>query len=199
VDTLNITAPAVLNAGGDIAANNISISAKTFDNRPERFGAQVHGKSCLLFFCRRTIENSVRHDGCNIYATDTLAITASTYALNLGGTLSGTNGITLTAPDISLRGNMVYDSFSRPTGLHGLFRGKSDYLFFTFLPGPVLSADGVVTFESENIARIEATTMTQKEGATAGTAHVFDDIDVRLRAANERHIGLFRSLLSGSK
>lgn len=199
VTTLDITAPRIVNHGGDIAANKITLSAATFENRPERFGQQTLSKSCFFFFCRRNVHSSVTHDGGNVIATDTLAITASTHALNFGGTLSGTNGITLTAPAIGLRGNMLYDSFSRPTGLRGLFRGKSDYLFLTYQPGSVLSEAGKVTFASANPTHIEATTFSQKDAPTAGSALVFDNVDDRLRALNRREIGFFRLILSNQK
>lgn len=196
---LSITAPTVLNFGGDIAGKTVKITADVFENRPERFGFQSFKRSCFLFFCRSSGSSSISHDGGSIQATETLTITAANYALNTGGRLVGETGVTLTSPDIKLTGNLHHEFFTRKGGLSALFRASQVQRMASFQPGTVAAPSGRLTFSSAKPAISEATTLTGRDPHHAPGGLTILSFDDTLAAQNRRKIGFFRFLLSGRK
>ena len=196
-ENLTLKAASFLNFGGDVSAKAISIDVDSFHNRPERFGTQNFTRRCILFFCRSTGTVSVTHDGGSIVASEALSISARTKLLNEGGNLTGKTGLTLTSPNVELKGMLQFQTFNRPVGLSGLFGGSATFGFVSFEPGTVSSETGALSFVSKAPVVVEKTTMTSPKDVVAANGLTKPDLDAWLAARNARKLGFFRFFLSG--
>lgn len=182
------------NLGGEIAGAAVSITAADILNRPERFGRQSYTRRCILFFCRRSGQENIRHDGGTVAASEILTLGATGAITNIGGTLTGAKGMMLKAPDVRLQELTFYQSFIRPTGLVGWFQGRTAVRFVTFQPGTVGVGEGRLGFETETPVFTRATTFNTPAAPAAPKGLTRAEIDAFLILRNKRRIGLFQAI-----
>ncbi|MEM9853790.1 MAG: filamentous hemagglutinin N-terminal domain-containing protein [Pseudomonadota bacterium] len=195
VEALTLKSPTVLNYGGDIAAKTILIETTRFENRPERFGSQSLMRRCILFFCRFTGETSVFHDGGSVAASETLKIVAGESLRNIGGTLTGGTGLTFDSPSIEFEDMLVYETYSRPSGFRGLFRGRGTFQILSFSAGTVASENGALELLADTEVPVAKTTLSFGQNVAMPSALKQRDLDEWLRVRNQNRIGVFRYLL----
>ncbi len=182
----------VANIGGDISGQTVSIESAEILNSPERFGAQSFKTRCILFFCKTTGSANVSHDGGTITASEVLSLQAIDNLKNVGGTLTGNDGLVLEAPEIELLNLQFWDSFERPSGLAGFFKGSSSVQILTFQEGVVSSTEGDITLTSDNSVIQRATSLSANGNVNARNGITQEDIDDFVRLNNKREIGFFR-------
>ncbi len=196
VDTLKITAKTVINVGGELASDDINITAQNIVNKPALLGRVTLQRRCKFFiFCRSWGNSTITRDGGAITATNELSILASTAFVNLGGTLSGSKGIAIKAPKITLSSQLIPNVYTRPAGFMGGLVGSWGRFFYTYDGGALVVAQGDLTLESESEVVFDGTTVVVSGKVNANHGTRSNDAPAGLSELNRKFNGLFRGVL----
>ncbi|HRK18434.1 MAG TPA: filamentous hemagglutinin N-terminal domain-containing protein [Hyphomicrobiaceae bacterium] len=194
-NAVRIDARRIDNIGGEIAGTTVALSADRVRNEAVRLGRLETERSCVLFFCTWAARGSITRDGGVISADDSLVITAANSFGSVGGTLTAKNRIEVSAPAIRFGALWLPRYYERPAGLSSLFQGEWGRTFYGYDGGAIAVGEGTVAFLSDAPVIIEGTSIVAASPPVAANGVVQTDVPAGLAAANQRHIGLLRTIL----
>ena len=149
IGDVSITAKNILNKGADISGASLNLNAnEDFLNEAKRVGRVSFHQVCRLF-CRVSGDADLRFVGGTITASKSLTVAAAGKLNNLSGTISGTSGVTISAPMTKFEPLFSPQKIEQPVGLLGGFRGQRGALSGGYSYGTLQSAAGDISIDGD--------------------------------------------------
>jgi hypothetical protein len=139
----------IQSTGADITGANVTLQVEGRVTSDARQVGRVNFRQSCKWFCRTSGTSSLRYVGGTITASEALSITAGDKVSSLAGTLSGANGIKITAPVTEFTPAFSPQLIEHPAGITGWFHGRRGYLSGTYSFGSLQSSGGNITIEGD--------------------------------------------------
>ncbi|MEL7453776.1 MAG: hypothetical protein AAGJ50_10450, partial [Pseudomonadota bacterium] len=154
----------IRNFGGELNANdgNVRLSGTDVLLQSRAFGDVSYQRSCFVF-CRASGSSNVETVGGTLSASGRVVVEGTDSFLNLGGFITGLEGIDISAPDIAFQALLLPDFITRPTGLHNFFTGSTEILLFRDVQGGVFGGDGEIVLTSATPVRLIGVTLDESQ------------------------------------
>lgn len=193
----------VINAGGSIIANgdktpdgkllanggSIAITAQEqVVNQAMFTGSASFRRSCFIV-CHQSASSTIRSVGGAIEASNDIAITAGTQAVNIGGNVYSQNGnLTVTAPIVTAQGVRGYTAYNRNTGLKAWFGNNWAAIYAADDGGLFAAASGEVRLVGQGVVQGGAFSGAKGVSATNGIVTIAPPYRQPMGIGN--HVGL---------
>lgn len=191
---VTINADQVINAGGEIDANDgdINIDARRVETRAILTGSATFEQLCSVFGCDRTGDSTVRLNGGSLNSSGSIIINAEEQLLNIGGQLLAFDSIDIVAPDVSAQSLETFSVVQRPQGLRGWFSFNEAMLLRMDQGGSFIANMGQIDFDSLSAVRVDGGVV------SAGTINATNGIEQVSEPQQDNpafgeHIGLLRN------
>lgn len=201
--SVSLTGRNVINAGGSVIANgdktpdgkllanggNIAITAQQqVVNQAMFTGSASFRRSCFIV-CHQSASSTIQSFGGAIEASNDIAMTAGTQAVNIGGNVYSQNGnVTVTAPIVSAQGVRGYTAYNRNTGLKAWFGNSWAAIYAADDGGLFTAASGEVRLVGQGVVQGGAFSGAKGVSATNGIVTIAPPYRQPMGIGN--HVGL---------
>ena len=175
--------------GGDLNANTGDVVIDAADIAIEGYvhGSASYARDCLIV-CSSRGSSNVGVTGGRLNAAGQVRLTADARVLNLGGTITGLDGVDIRAPEIIFESYLLPDVVQRRAGLTNFWSGPHAYMFWTSRFGGAFTRDGAIGLFSERPVEFRGVTPPEGLIAPAGTMVTNP---VTISPVRGQNIGLF--------
>ena len=184
----------IRNFGGEFNANagDIRLDAPEVLIQSRVFGEASYRRSCFIV-CRASGSSSVQTVGGLLNASGEVIVTGAGSFLNLGGFVTGLEGVSIDASDITFEALLIPQFISRPGGLYNFFSGSTDILIWRDVLGGVFAGDGSIVLNSDSAVRLIGVTL--DEGQVVASAGLdISQQDRTVSPITDQSIGLLSGL-----
>lgn len=156
-DNVSIQADQVVNQGGEIDANDgsVTINARIIHNEAEIIGSLNRSRTCV-FVCWDQGTSDIRLMGGHINASKDITLTATETLTDIGGQMLAFGDLNLNAQSISITGKRLTTVVERPGGLKSLFLGKRTWVYEEDLGGIWMAPLGAINVVSPKAIDVSA-------------------------------------------
>ena len=201
--SVTLTGRNITNAGGSVIANgdktpdgkqlansgNIAITAQEQVVNQAMFTGQASFQRKCFIVCHQSASSTIQSFGGAIEASNDIAITAGTQAVNIGGNVYSQNGnLTVTAPIVTAQGVRGYTAYNRNTGLKAWFGNNWAAIYAADDGGLFSAASGEVRLVGQGVVQGGAFSGAKGMSATNGIVTIAPPYRQPMGIGN--HVGL---------
>lgn len=184
----------VRNFGGDFNANagDIRLIANEVLLQSRVFGEATYRRNCFIV-CRSSGSSTVETIGGRFNASGQVIVEGADSFLNLGGFVTGLQGVSIEASDISFEALLLPQFITRPAGLYNFFSGSTSLVLWRDVLGGAFSGDGQIVLESDSAVRLIGVTLDETQLLVAAGLDTTEQ-DRTVSPINDQSIGLLSGL-----
>lgn len=193
-DIVITASEAIRNFGGELNANagDIRLSASDVLVQSRVFGQAEYRRRCFLV-CRASGSSSVETIGGSLNASGQVIVQGAESFLNLGGFVTGLEGVSIEASAITFEALLLPQIIDRPSGLYNFFTGSTSLVLWRDILGGVFSGDGEILLDSDTAVRLIGVTL-DPDQVTSNAGLDVTEQDRTVSPFSEESIGLLAPL-----
>lgn len=159
-DIVISAAESIRNFGGEFNANagDIRLDAPDVLLQARVFGEADYRRRCFIV-CRASGSSNVETIGGRFNASGRVIVENADSFLNLGGFITGLEGVSIEASDITFEALLLPQIIDRPSGLYNFFSGSTSLVLWRDILGGVFADEGEIELASDTPVRLIGVTL----------------------------------------